>query len=903
MSATLVGVLAKLLAVGIKTWDAVVHQGFGKEEIEALKGAIEAGESAAGLRKTPAAGAGAQHLALIVASFGRAFEQHWVGTRRFATHGLRRFFDKEEQARQHEIETRLRLAHLGLPGLGDRGPGLEELALVDGWVHGPLHTPWYRELWRVFSDPKLTIAELGEKPPLDLQPTTARQFERHFLLAYWQGLGGAPGRVLEPHLQSMEKYRQHLVRETLVADIAGWGTRHVFGNLQRHKWPANEPLPFLPLGKMYIEPLARFAHRQKEPNEPILRLLQRLLGDRKTRIIIVKADFGMGKSLTARTLAARLAAAYLEDARVSMDLSVPVFVRCAEDFSDEGFDLKGTVQRAGKRQAEDIDLSLPADDPAFDLPETQQRAVFFLDGLDEIALGHRRLETLFQRLRDAATERRQFILFSRPGVLPEEKQLKDIPVVEVLPFATGATEDPSGGQIDRWLTAWNHLVREEGPPITLAQLGGRQLMDLASTPILLFMIAHSWELHPDAAPLSRAALYESFFQQVACGKADADKEHHPAIHRASHHLLEQLRTLGELDKSDLDVREPQAMLWLLSRVAWEAHKLTQRQPPEPLTRLDVANLLKNELHIRGDDAPDIEIGLLLALQADLSAGADHILFGHQSFREFLVARYWADRLKKIAQARERDWPEHTEKLLGGRLLGDEDRSYQFLMQMLNGEPSRWSPSSPLRWNEQLRRQVFEWAEECFNDDRLRCPHSPRLEEDQGAMLREAALAIGSEIHGSPGVKAHDPSTLRSLLAWFWMVGQDAIIIAPWAHLDRAILAGASLAGASLVGASLAYANLVDVILVGANLADARLDDADLVGANLHGAHLYGASLANANLDGAHLHGAGLVHARLTGAKLTGASLGRATYDDTTRWPDGFDPAQAGAIHIHDLEQE
>ena len=95
-------------------------------------------------------------------------------------------------------------------------------------------------------------------------------------------------------------------------------------------------------------------------------------------------------------------------------------------------------------------------------------------------------------------------------------------------------------------------------------------------------------------------------------------------------------------------------------------------------------------------------------------------------------------------------------------------------------------------------------------------------------------------------------------------------------------------GANLLGANLRGANLLGADLLGANLLGADLRGADLRGADLRGANLLGANLLDANLRGANL-----LDADLWGANLRGANLRDARADRWTRWPDGFDPKQAG----------
>jgi hypothetical protein len=81
-------------------------------------------------------------------------------------------------------------------------------------------------------------------------------------------------------------------------------------------------------------------------------------------------------------------------------------------------------------------------------------------------------------------------------------------------------------------------------------------------------------------------------------------------------------------------------------------------------------------------------------------------------------------------------------------------------------------------------------------------------------------------------------------------------------------------------------------LVRANLQCADLSRTDLRETRLDGANLRGAALTSADLREASLRGADLTEADLTRAVLHGA-----TYDRSTRWPEGFDPAVSGAVLV------
>jgi hypothetical protein len=103
----------------------------------------------------------------------------------------------------------------------------------------------------------------------------------------------------------------------------------------------------------------------------------------------------------------------------------------------------------------------------------------------------------------------------------------------------------------------------------------------------------------------------------------------------------------------------------------------------------------------------------------------------------------------------------------------------------------------------------------------------------------------------------------------------------------AYLRGAELRGAFLGGIDLFGADLVAADLRGAELGEANLSSADLRGADLRRANLSPADLSDIKLAAADLRD----------ALLRATNFEGALYDDSTAWPDGFDPAAAGAIHV------
>lgn len=132
----------------------------------------------------------------------------------------------------------------------------------------------------------------------------------------------------------------------------------------------------------------------------------------------------------------------------------------------------------------------------------------------------------------------------------------------------------------------------------------------------------------------------------------------------------------------------------------------------------------------------------------------------------------------------------------------------------------------------------------------------------------------------------------------------------WAHLGEADLTEARMKRVFLVAAHLTRANMPQADLQEAHMVSAKLAGANLSEANLTRAHmewtfmvtanLMGASLVGAQLVGSELRGANLAYTDLSGAnlqdtRLTWSRLRDATYDETTQWPEGFDPISAGAV--------
>jgi uncharacterized protein YjbI with pentapeptide repeats len=201
-------------------------------------------------------------------------------------------------------------------------------------------------------------------------------------------------------------------------------------------------------------------------------------------------------------------------------------------------------------------------------------------------------------------------------------------------------------------------------------------------------------------------------------------------------------------------------------------------------------------------------------------------------------------------------------------------------------------------------------------EKVRAQRATRRDEAQAARERLLADLRG----GWKGVERWNKRLLseRQQAGHFRKVDLSGARLAG-ADLRRLDFAGANFRGASLTGANLVRGTFRDADLERASLSRACLNDASFRRARLRGARLTGASawatqfheadfegaslarviLSHTKFRGASLRGADLRQtqflwvdlrgADLTSADLAGAKFEQATYDEHTRFPQGFTP--------------
>lgn len=106
-------------------------------------------------------------------------------------------------------------------------------------------------------------------------------------------------------------------------------------------------------------------------------------------------------------------------------------------------------------------------------------------------------------------------------------------------------------------------------------------------------------------------------------------------------------------------------------------------------------------------------------------------------------------------------------------------------------------------------------------------------------------------------------------------------------LSEVLLTGSFFEGALLHGGQFRKANLILANFKKAFAMEADFTGADLSSADLSGALLHSADFSDANLFGANLSGTDLTYTRFS----DGTNLQLATYDEGTKFPEGFSPEE------------
>ncbi len=771
-------------------------------------------------------------------------------------------------------------------------------ALSD-WLRPPLSTPWGLALWDT-----LTRRQTRGLNPWLSTPEERRAFGRRFMAAWSLNTSTGEGKEIERAVLGLGELDAAQLQERLVADLASWGGRHVFGNLRAG---ANlQGMPWMSLEAVYVEPEVTWGERHDRQRGPALRTLWTTV--QKHPLTLVTAYTGFGRTLTARMFVRERALDWLEAGDALGERWLPVYVRCADHLQADEVDLEALVATAWASQWKGLSgETLRSRDPRLRLPREETRLLIVLDGLHEVHLKQDQVERLLGILHTAERcPTLRVVVFSRPGAVPAKDKLpKSAGTLEVQPFEEA--------QVNEWLGRWRAL--HHAGPRSVEEVQEGQVKQWLRYPGLLFMLAWTWHIHNGRLP-SVVALYEQFLRRVVQDKTEHDRERRPVIAEAAEDARDRLIQLKHLSPG---ATPEDGTLWLLGRVALEMHRREQTPSSGPLNRQGVENLVEKLLGLRADTKTLelVSLACVLAMRSDLRGDQPVLRFGRRSFQEFLVARAWREQLRRIVSPPQGSTREKEESVLEGLLIQrPEDQTIRYLMELVKAE----EPAQ--------RARLKGWAKGMVEDLRVGRPFGddgerPVVYTDTRAPLALAAFAIGGELAGGTRFTVNGAIPLRRVLAWARLTRSAVRVIAP--SLSRGEEEGWSLIGADLSGADFSFsglsnadlssANLSDAYLSSTNLSDANLPNAslcraDLFDANLHRANLSGANLrdaslyiaflSNANLHRANLSGADLSDAGLQHANLSDANLHRADLSDADLFDANLHRANLSYTRLYDI---
>jgi uncharacterized protein YjbI with pentapeptide repeats len=343
-----------------------------------------------------------------------------------------------------------------------------------------------------------------------------------------------------------------------------------------------------PAGIFQAQSASNSTKKLKIPD--LFQWLKGWLDDKPNHPLLLLGDFGHGKTTLLQFLAAQLSTTF------KRGNPIPVFLRLKEVFA-EGVSLLQAIETAYEGRAE--------------ITEKIWREhvwLLFCDGFDELNVHHQHEpEWVSLRFTELVREAKNHnicmiissrpVLFLDPGIRRNTIDLFDHAILE--PF----TEK----QIRQWLEHWS----KKQPLITWDDITTRQLQDIASTPVILFLIARMFhdELATEKRSFSRAEIYQRFFDWTARTGG--------------------LTEPGEGDKH----RTPDNYREILQDIA-----LLLFQHPNSSSGLLHYKILLAELNKRFSNLADLPQDNRLFVAHALRVGQpEHVEFIHQSLREFLVA--------------------------------------------------------------------------------------------------------------------------------------------------------------------------------------------------------------------------------------------------------------------------
>lgn len=831
--------LYKLAEFATSAWEAARGPGIGDADLRALDALVDAARAARRIPPQRTPDVARRHLAMVTAAFFAAWRRHWAYHPDAAPDGTARW-PWRRGSRSAQVERALADAALELARPGD-GSDVGELHAVDALAGSPLTTGWYRGLWAAFTAPTAP----DRVPLLVLEGEGRRAFERHFLLAWWELLASAAGEPVRRWLLELEGHRAVLVRDLLVARLAGVDGDGVWVEPRLTTAPAiaedaddDEPDDDGTVWEDDDAPPAADAPTPAALRDAVA----------AHPFVVVEAPFGAGKTTLARRFVAELARAWLTEEVPSPDVALPVWVTGADDVVRA--DLRDAIGRAGRRRLGELVL-LKASDPALAPPPPEQHAVLVVDGPEESPLGARELETWLHTLAGEATDRHRVVVFARPGAVPAR--------VGGHRLSLAPLDDAS---VAAFVEQWSRVSLAH-TDVSVGWLAERGLLERARTPLVLSLILGAGGEVAD----DEAAIYEAFFRALVA--------RHAPVSRIEARLRALARLGWELQRARGEGRavgEADVARWL--GIEDEAERRASRLALPLVGDGDALRFAHRsyEAFLAGRFFADTVAALATGERHDEDVLHGVPLVGRdRAAVDFAVARLaghpardavvrWAARL--VADGRVAVPP-------GGGVADDRRAPLRHAALAIGcALADGFVLDDPAALRGLFAVDVAAGELTPLVAPRLRAP---------GVALDRLALPDAA----LPGLVAPGATLVGADL---WRADLRGAVLddaqAAYVNLDAADVAQASLVGADLYralardatfdGARLDRVVAAEWLAAGASFVGARLAGADLTGADLRGADLTDADLTDADLDGADLTDAELTGATLTGANLTDA---------------------------------
>jgi len=247
------------------------------------------------------------------------------------------------------------------------------------------------------------------------------------------------------------------------------------------------------IAQIFIEPTAKFFYTTNKQYEIVKHLPDWFNRELKLKnFLLLLGDFGHGKTTLFKYLTAKLSENYAEGQ------PIPVFLTLREHFK--------TISSVQEAVVNAIMVNTRMSDNFW----KSHSWIIFCDGFDELNIFHQDrpewVTLVFSALYEASKQSNiKIIISSRPILFMEES----INSKTIGKFETLFLENFNNEQISTWLANWS----QNNQLITISMLIERDIIEIARTPIILFLIALMFhdELAKKSEKYSKSKIYQLFF--------------------------------------------------------------------------------------------------------------------------------------------------------------------------------------------------------------------------------------------------------------------------------------------------------------------------------------------------------------------------------------------------------